>query len=151
VCLSSGANIFLSSNGSIKLGDFGLSVQLKNFHKTMPNEIKQQVGTVPYMPPEVILKQEMGRPMDIWSVGCVVVEMTTGKLPWSEYDNQFQIMYQLGNGKSPTIPQGSLSSEGHDFLSHCFEQDPGRRWRVNKLLDHPFVKVSDGDSSPEET
>jgi len=46
VCLSSGANIFLSSNGSIKLGDFGLSVQLKNFHKTMPNEIKQQVGTV---------------------------------------------------------------------------------------------------------
>ena len=44
-CLS-GANIFLSSNGSIKLGDFGLSVQLKNLHKTMPNEIRQQVGTV---------------------------------------------------------------------------------------------------------
>ena len=41
-----GANIFLSSNGSIKLGDFGLSVQLKNLHKTMPNEIRQQVGTV---------------------------------------------------------------------------------------------------------
>ena len=49
VCFNScpsGANIFLSSNGSIKLGDFGLSVQLKNLHKTMPNEIKQQVGTV---------------------------------------------------------------------------------------------------------
>ena len=42
----SGANIFLSSNGSIKLGDFGLSVQLKNLHKTMPNEIRQQVGTI---------------------------------------------------------------------------------------------------------
>ena len=41
-----GANIFLSSNGSIKLGDFGLSVQLKNFQKTMQNEIKQQVGTI---------------------------------------------------------------------------------------------------------
>ena len=42
----SGANIFLSSNGSIKLGDFGLSVQLKNYNMTMPNEIKQQAGTV---------------------------------------------------------------------------------------------------------
>ena len=41
-----GANIFLSSNGSIKLGDFGLSVQLKNYNMTMPNEIKQQAGTV---------------------------------------------------------------------------------------------------------
>ena len=43
---SSGANIFLSSNGSIKLGDFGLSVQLKNYNMTQPNEIKQQAGTV---------------------------------------------------------------------------------------------------------
>ena len=43
--LSPGANIFLC-NDSIKLGDFGLSVQLKNLNKTLPNEIKQQVGTV---------------------------------------------------------------------------------------------------------
>ncbi len=43
---SIGANIFLSSNGSIKLGDFGLSVQLRNYNMTMPNEIKQQAGTV---------------------------------------------------------------------------------------------------------
>ena len=34
------------SNDSIKLGDFGLSVQLKNLNKTLPNEIRQQVGTV---------------------------------------------------------------------------------------------------------
>lgn len=41
-----GANIFLSSNRSIKLGDFGLSVQLQNFNNTIPKEIKKQAGTV---------------------------------------------------------------------------------------------------------
>lgn len=47
LCLPLGANIFLSSSGSIKLGDFGLSVQLNNYRETlMTNEIKQQAGTV---------------------------------------------------------------------------------------------------------
>ena len=45
LCLCTGANIFLSSD-SVKLGDFGLSVQLKNMQKTQPNEIKRQRGTI---------------------------------------------------------------------------------------------------------
>ena len=100
-----GANIFLSSD-SVKLGDFGLSVQLKNVNKTQPNEIKHQRGTIrkqpyliqnwtlwdyictlslslslspAYMAPEVILKQNMGQAMDVWAIGCVVVEMITSK------------------------------------------------------------------------
>ena len=96
-----------------------------------------------YMSPEVVLNQSMGRPMDIWSIGCVVVEMATGKLPWSEYDNQWQIMFQLGNGTTPRVhPPDALSDEGHDFLKRCFIFNSEERWRAIHLLDHPFVKVS---------
>ena len=84
----------------------------------------------------------MGRPLDIWSVGCVVVEMATGKLPWPEYDNQYQIMFQIGMGKSPSVAMTALPDEGHNFLSHCFQGRPEDRWKAGQLLTHPFVKVS---------
>ncbi|XP_049991853.1 mitogen-activated protein kinase kinase kinase 4 isoform X2 [Alexandromys fortis] len=138
-----GANIFLTSSGLIKLGDFGCSVKLKNNTQTMPGEVNSTLGTAAYMAPEVITRAKgegHGRAADIWSLGCVVIEMVTGKRPWHEYEHNFQIMYKVGMGHKPPIPE-RLSPEGKDFLSHCLESDPKMRWTASQLLDHAFVKV----------
>ncbi|GAB1300518.1 Mitogen-activated protein kinase kinase kinase 4 [Apodemus speciosus] len=138
-----GANIFLTSSGLIKLGDFGCSVKLKNNAQTMPGEVNSTLGTAAYMAPEVITRAKgegHGRAADIWSLGCVVIEMVTGKRPWHEYEHNFQIMYKVGMGHKPPIPE-RLSPEGKDFLSHCLESDPKIRWTASQLLDHAFVKV----------
>ncbi|KAJ6664550.1 hypothetical protein lerEdw1_006123 [Lerista edwardsae] len=138
-----GANIFLTSSGLIKLGDFGCSVKLKNNTQTMPGEVNSTLGTAAYMAPEVITRAKgegHGRAADIWSLGCVVIEMVTGKRPWHEYEHNFQIMYRVGMGHKPPIPD-RISPEGKDFLSHCLESDPKMRWTASQLLDHPFVKV----------
>ncbi|XP_041030274.1 mitogen-activated protein kinase kinase kinase 4 isoform X1 [Carcharodon carcharias] len=138
-----GANIFLTSSGLIKLGDFGCSVKLKNIAQTMPGEVNSTLGTAAYMAPEVITRAKgegHGRAADVWSLGCVLVEMVTGKRPWHEYEHNFQIMYKVGMGHKPPIPE-RLSPEGKDFLSHCLESDPKCRWTSSQLLDHPFVKV----------
>uniref|UniRef100_A0A8C5BB64 Protein kinase domain-containing protein n=1 Tax=Gadus morhua TaxID=8049 RepID=A0A8C5BB64_GADMO len=138
-----GANIFLTSSGLIKLGDFGCSVKLKNNSHTMPGEVNSTLGTAAYMAPEVITRAKgegHGRAADIWSLGCVLIEMVTGKRPWHEYEHNFQIMYKVGMGHKPPIPE-KLSTEGKDFLGHCLESEPRRRWTANMLLDHPFVKV----------
>ncbi|XP_072526477.1 mitogen-activated protein kinase kinase kinase 4 isoform X3 [Salminus brasiliensis] len=139
-----GANIFLTSSGLIKLGDFGCSVKLKNNAHTMPGEVNSTLGTAAYMAPEVITRAKgegHGRAADIWSLGCVLIEMVTGKRPWHEYEHNFQIMYKVGMGHKPPIPE-KLSTEGKDFLSHCLESEPKRRWTASALLDHPFVKVT---------
>ena len=60
--------------------------------------------------------------------------------PWHEYEHNFQIMYKVGMGHKPPIPE-RLSPEGKDFLSHCLESDPKMRWTASQLLDHAFVKV----------
>ncbi|KAM3931243.1 mitogen-activated protein kinase kinase kinase 4 isoform 2-T2 [Leptodactylus fuscus] len=138
-----GANIFLTSADLIKLGDFGCSVKLKNNAQTMPGEVNSTLGTAAYMAPEVITRAKgegHGRAADIWSLGCVLIEMVTGKRPWHEYEHNFQIMYKVGMGHKPPIPD-CLSPEGKDFLSHCMESDPKKRWTASQLLDHPFVKV----------
>ncbi|MBN3280895.1 M3K4 kinase, partial [Polyodon spathula] len=78
-----GANIFLTSSGLIKLGDFGCSVKLKNNAQTMPGEVNSTLGTAAYMAPEVITRAKgegHGRAADIWSLGCVLIEMVTGKV-----------------------------------------------------------------------
>nr|XP_020040794.1 mitogen-activated protein kinase kinase kinase 4 isoform X1 [Castor canadensis] len=138
-----GANIFLTSSGLIKLGDFGCSVKLKNNAQTMPGEVNSTLGTAAYMAPEVITRAKgegHGRAADIWSLGCVVIEMVTGKRPWHEYEHNFQIMYKVGMGHKPPVPE-RLSPEGKGFLAHCLESDPKLRWTASQLLDHSFVKV----------
>lgn len=55
-----------------------------------------------YMAPEVFMKNESighGRAVDIWSVGCCVIEMASGKMPWSEFDSYYQIMFKVCHGR----------------------------------------------------
>lgn len=87
----SAANIFLGKRDVLKLGDFGSSVRLKD-GTTACGEVAEWVGTPAYMAPEVQTlggrvemngKEELagyGRAADIWSVGCVVLQMCTGKV-----------------------------------------------------------------------
>ncbi|KAL1505934.1 hypothetical protein ABEB36_005380 [Hypothenemus hampei] len=77
------ANIFLTHEGNcLKIGDFGCAAKIKS-NSTMPGELQGFVGTQAYMAPEVFTKnmnEGHGRAADIWSVGCVVIEMASGKV-----------------------------------------------------------------------
>uniref|UniRef100_A0A1A9W5W3 Mitogen-activated protein kinase kinase kinase 4 n=1 Tax=Glossina brevipalpis TaxID=37001 RepID=A0A1A9W5W3_9MUSC len=146
------ANIFLVAGGnSLKLGDFGSAVKIQA-HTTVPGELQGYVGTQAYMAPEIFTKTNSdghGRAADIWSVGCVVVEMASGKRPWAQFDSNFQIMFKVGMGEKPEAPD-SLSQEGHDFINHCLQHDPKDRMTAVELLEHHFCKYGrDEDSSKE--
>ncbi|KAH8236512.1 hypothetical protein KR026_003876, partial [Drosophila bipectinata] len=137
------ANIFLvDGSNSLKLGDFGSAVKIQA-HTTVPGELQGYVGTQAYMAPEVFTKTNSdghGRAADIWSVGCVVVEMASGKRPWAQFDSNFQIMFKVGMGEKPQAPE-SLSQEGHDFIDHCLQHDPKQRLTAVELLEQNFCKV----------
>lgn len=142
-----GANIFLTSDGNLKLGDFGCCMKLKN-QTTMAGELSAFVGTPAYMAPEIFTKNAVeghGRAVDVWSIGCVVLEMLTGRRPWHDLDNSYQIMFRVGMGETPEIPD-AFCGEDRSFIDHCLNHDPRLRWSTGQLLIHPFTKVEDDEA-----
>lgn len=100
-------------------------------------------GTPMYMSPEVIKNDKRGRhgAMDIWSLGCVVLEIATGKKPWSNLDNEWAIMFHIGVAtQHPPLPEpGQLSEMGINFIKQCLIIDPLHRPTAMELMDHPWM------------
>ena len=95
-----------------------------------------------YMSPEVIKGENSGRAgaVDIWSLGCVILEMATGRRPWASLDNEWAIMYNIAQGNPPQLPQpDQLSPQGIDFLKKCFVRDPKKRATAAELLQHEWI------------
>ncbi len=99
-------------------------------------------GTPMYMSPEVIKGQNEGRQgaIDVWSLGCVILEMSTGRRPWASLDNEWAIMYNIAQGNPPQLPsKDQLSPEGIEFLKRCFERDPRKRASAAELLQCEWI------------
>ena len=96
-----------------------------------------------YMSPEVIKGSNEGRlgAIDVWSLGCVILEMSTGRRPWASLDNEWAIMYNIAQGNPPQLPsQEQLSEQGIEFLKRCFERDPRKRASAAELLQCEWIK-----------
>ncbi|EEF45362.1 mitogen activated protein kinase kinase kinase 3, mapkkk3, mekk3, putative [Ricinus communis] len=132
-----GANILVDNKGCIKLADFGASKKVVELATI--NGAKSMKGTPYWMAPEVILQTGHSFSADIWSVGCTVIEMATGKPPWSQQYQEVAALFHIGTTKShPPIPE-HLSIEAKDFLLKCLQKEPNLRPTAFDLLQHPFV------------
>lgn len=163
-------NVLLDHNGVIKYVDFGAAKIIARQGQTMlaaePSPLKTDkggdqgrgnqaakagqpqktmTGTPMYMSPEVIRGEAPPNSRffgaaDIWSLGCVVLEMATGRRPWATLDNEWAIMYNIAQGNPPQQPtEDQLSEEGRAFLKKCFERDPSKRASAAELLQDPWI------------
>ena len=131
-----GANILVNSQGICKLADFGASVRIADL--TIENR-KSLHGTPYWMAPEVIKQIGHGRQADIWSVGCTVIEMLTGKPPFYEFKTHVAAMFHIATTTDyPNIPN-DLSDEAIDFIHLCLTREPKKRPNCIKLLKHLFL------------
>ncbi len=145
-------NIFLadSTKQSIKLGDVNFVYDFKFMKKQSALLDMEAIAnireSIVFYAPETITQNETTIKSDIWSLGCSLVHMLTGRIPWSipsiaSSAYYWKVINWVANGVQPTIPTDlSLSNDCIDFLERCFRHDPNLRPSSLELLEHPFVK-----------
>jgi serine/threonine protein kinase len=129
------ANVMLDSrSGACKLIDWiGDEEEELSLRRGKP------VGTPVFMAPEVA-----GRPhrhveqSDSWALGCTVVNLASGRLPWEAADargrtNEFMAMWKSAHGVAPPHDPAGWSPALAAFVARCFEPDPARRARAREL------------------
>lgn len=129
-----GANVLVGLDCRVKLSDFGCS---KRNMETMTHTMR---GSIPWMAPEVIRSTGYGRMADIWSFGCVVIEMATAKTPWGHFDNPMAAMCKIAMSEStPPVPD-DMSKPWKDFIRLCVQRDASKRPTAKELLEHELVR-----------
>ncbi|RIA83200.1 hypothetical protein C1645_473403 [Glomus cerebriforme] len=135
-------NILVDEEGCCKISDFGISKKSDHALAYDHNSNMSLQGTIFWMAPEVFASTKgYSAKVDIWSLGCVVLEMFAGERPWNNLTD-LAAMFKLGSEKkAPPIREDIvMSSEARNFLDQCFIIEPDDRPTAKQLLKHPFAQ-----------
>ncbi len=137
------ANMLVTHQGTVKLGDFGTTMFLNKTAGTVMTG--QTTGTPAYMAPEIISSGKFYRGSDIWAWACSVVEMASGETPWShlptEKHSALPLMFHIATAKPPAhcpIIPDHLSSSLKEILAACFSPSLSLRPNAEALLETEY-------------
>ncbi|KAL5017291.1 hypothetical protein ScPMuIL_006880 [Solemya velum] len=136
-----GANLLVDSTGQrLRIGDFGAAARLAS-QATVAGEFQGQLlGTIAFMAPEVLRGENYGRACDVWSIGCVIIEMCTTKPPWNARDlsNHLALIFKIASSERPPPVPENISPPLRDLMLRCLEQRKEERPTAKDLLLHPL-------------
>eukprot|EP01064_Diplonema_japonicum_P026283 TRINITY_DN376_c2_g1_i1.p1 TRINITY_DN376_c2_g1~~TRINITY_DN376_c2_g1_i1.p1 ORF type:complete len:543 (+),score=70.06 TRINITY_DN376_c2_g1_i1:65-1630(+) len=117
------SNIMVTTSGSVKITDFGLSREI--ISPDSMGTVESAAGTYPYMSPGLVAEGANSKQTDIWAVGCTVLEYATNEIPWAERNLQeqqyiFVIGTAFSTGDRPGIPDRVSSTKLREFIKTCW-------------------------------
>ena len=132
------ANILLTSDGHVKLTDFGLAAQLT----TEFRERTTVLGTADFMAPEIIARKPYGVKVDIWAIGMLCIELINRTTPFHGLPPKAVLdrLQAFGPPKMPSSGKAKkASSLMKQFVETCLVMDPEKRPSATQLGKHPWI------------
>ncbi|XP_040083613.1 serine/threonine-protein kinase Nek1 isoform X7 [Oryx dammah] len=126
-------NIFLTRDGTIQLGDFGIARVLNSTVELA----RTCIGTPYYLSPEICENKPYNNKSDIWALGCVLYEMCTLKHAF-EAGNMKNLVLKIISGSFPPVSL-HYSYDLRSLLSQLFKRNPRDRPSVNSILEKGFI------------
>lgn len=134
------SNILKDGRGFVKIADFGEAQIYSPNGPLRKFDLRSLYGTAAYMAPECMHSSSVTYAADIWSFGCLIVYLLTGKHPWNQCDNEMSIPFRLGATEELPVDYGSLSCSQalKDVLRQIFTRTPKDRPSAVELLRLPL-------------
>uniref|UniRef100_A0A665SVZ4 non-specific serine/threonine protein kinase n=1 Tax=Echeneis naucrates TaxID=173247 RepID=A0A665SVZ4_ECHNA len=126
-------NIFLTKDGTVQLGDFGIARVLNSTVELA----RTCIGTPYYLSPEICENKPYNNKSDIWALGCVLYEMCTLKHAF-EAGNMKNLVLKIIRGSYPPVSV-HYSQDLRSLLAQLFKRNPRERPSVGSILDRPFL------------
>uniref|UniRef100_A0A8C8WDV3 non-specific serine/threonine protein kinase n=1 Tax=Panthera leo TaxID=9689 RepID=A0A8C8WDV3_PANLE len=126
-------NIFLTKDGTIQLGDFGIARVLNSTVELA----RTCIGTPYYLSPEICENKPYNNKSDIWALGCVLYEMCTLKHAF-EAGSMKNLVLKIISGSFPPVSL-HYSYDLRNLLSQLFKRNPRDRPSVNSILEKGFI------------
>ncbi|MCL2725055.1 MAG: serine/threonine protein kinase [Polyangiaceae bacterium] len=119
-------NILITSDGYIKVTDFGVAKALGKSHMTVAGQLK---GKLAYMSPEQLMGATVDRRADVFALGCVLYEITTGQRPFvGEHDPQVMAQIMMGHYELPSTFVAGYPLSLEAIVERALRSDPEQRF-----------------------
>ncbi|XP_013783485.1 serine/threonine-protein kinase Chk1-like [Limulus polyphemus] len=130
-------NLLLDAQNILKISDFGMATVFR--YQGKERMLTKRCGTLPYIAPEVLVREYNAEPADIWSCGVILVALLAGELPWDKPQYDCKEYREWEECKVIQSPWNKIDNLALSLLRKILLNSPSKRYNISQIKSHQWI------------